>query len=408
MAEYQDREHYIPIRKSDLVELLCRGLAPKDADPFRQLSTLLAATFHFEYHHLLEELKNEYAPFNPDATTKTLRQLSQQERLEQLEHLFNRFVTLMERANFKRLGPQDFQKATKEVTEWGLNMDVDFGIFEKLAGFARGEYTAERSRRLWWKLWKKESIRMAVYQRLVLMVKLKPSKRLPRTVDTKDVFLKIFKDIPRMDAEMLLPGARMRMPNSSRLKLGGSFLGGLALITWKIVTELTAVIAGGIMFFWGPLLAVLGYGYRQYFGYQSTKNAVNLQLTTNLYYQNLDNNSGVLTHLLDEAEEQESREALLGYFYLWRYAGTQGWTASSLDDYVELELEKLANIKVDFEIEDALAKLERLHLVTKHGDRYAAVPIDRALENLDYAWDNYFKYNNEAQERKDQALAQRV
>ena len=47
----------------------------------------------------------------------------------------------------------------------------------------------------------------------------------------------------------------------------------------------------------------------------------------------------------------------------------------------------------------ALAKLERLQLVTRHDDRYAAVPIDKALEVLDYAWDNYFKYNNEAQER---------
>ena len=61
-----------------------------------------------------------------------------------------------------------------------------------------------------------------------------------------------------------------------------------------------------------------------------------------------------------------------------------------LDNYVEMELERLASIKVDFEIDDAMAKLERLNLVTKNGDRYVAVPIETALERLDYAWDNYF------------------
>src|SRR6185295_2115696 len=115
-----------------------------------------------------------------------------------------------------------------------------------------------------------------------------------------------------------------------------------------------------------------------------------LQLTQSLYYQNLGNNQGVLFALLDEAEEQECREALLAYYYLWRHAGPAGWKASDLDDYVEMDLERLADLKVDFEIEDALAKLERLKLVTKIDDRLAAVPIEQALESLDYAWDNYF------------------
>jgi hypothetical protein len=104
----------------------------------------------------------------------------------------------------------------------------------------------------------------------------------------------------------------------------------------------------------------------------------------------------VLFHLLDEAEEQECREALLAYYCLWRYAPPEGWTMSDLDDYVEMDLERLADIKVDFEIDDAMAKLERLQLVVKNGDRYVAVPIEQALERLDYASDNYFKYNKEA------------
>src|SRR6266436_4865879 len=121
-------------------------------------------------------------------------------------------------------------------------------------------------------------------------------------------------------------------------------------------------------------------------------------LTESLYYQNLDNNAGVMTRLLDEAEEQECREAILAYYCLWKFAPPQGWTAEQLDDYVELYLEGAAKLKVDFEIGDALAKLERLKLVQKHGSMYRAVPLDKALAMLDWTWDNYFKYNNPAPE----------
>lgn len=401
MAEYKDREHYIPLRKNDLVELLCqdRGMTAEGASQFRQLCDLLAATFHFEYHKRLEELKDEYSPFDPDSVTRTIKPLSAAERARKLDKLFESFISLMERANFRKLDKKDIEEATKESSDWGLNMEVDFSIFEKLAGFARGDVQNTRYRRRWTNFWRQESVQVPTYQRLVLILKLKPSKRLPAGVDTEDVFLKMFKDIPKMDIEMLLPGARVVMPGSARLKLGGSLLSGLGLIVYNIVKQLLTTVALGVQFFYGPLVAVAGYGYKQYYGYQTTKNACHLQLTQSLYYLNLDNNAGVLTFLLDEAEEQECREAMLAYYYLWRFAGAGGWRDSDLDDYVEMDLERLANLKVDFEIEDALAKLERLNLVTKSGDRYVAVPIDRALENLDNTWDNYFKYNNEAQER---------
>src|SRR5439155_6675346 len=121
----------------------------------------------------------------------------------------------------------------------------------------------------------------------------------------------------------------------------------------------------------GLAMALFGYGYKQYSGYQSTRNIFHLRLTQSLYYQTIGNNLGVLFHLLDEAEEQECREALLAYYYLWRHAGQAGWRAPDLDDYVEMDLERLAKLKVDFEIGDALAKLERLHLVTRNGEAYA-------------------------------------
>ncbi len=140
--------------------------------------------------------------------------------------------------------------------------------------------------------------------------------------------------------------------------------------------------------------ALGGYGYKSYHSYQVKKQDYSLRLTKSLYFKSLDNNTGVLMRLLDEAEEQECRETFLAYFFLWKYAPPEGWRAEQLDDYVELYLEGNANLKVDFEIGDALAKLERLKIVRKVGDAYHAQPLDKTLEMLDWTWDNYFKFNN--------------
>jgi hypothetical protein len=113
-----------------------------------------------------------------------------------------------------------------------------------------------------------------------------------------------------------------------------------------------------------------------------------------LYFLGLDSNAGVLTRLLDEAEEQECRETYLAYYFLWRHAPPQGWTAEQLDDYVELFLEGAVNLKVDFEIGDALDKLERLKLIRKSGVLYTAVPLADALSALDRTWDQAFGDDN--------------
>ncbi len=106
MAEYKDREHYIPLRKSDLVDMLCRDLGTDRgaAQLVRQLGDLISATFHYEYYKLLEELKDEYAPFDPDSVTAPLIPLTPEQKDKKLAILFDRLVLLMERANFKVRG----------------------------------------------------------------------------------------------------------------------------------------------------------------------------------------------------------------------------------------------------------------------------------------------------------------
>jgi uncharacterized protein DUF3754 len=186
-----------------------------------------------------------------------------------------------------------------------------------------------------------------------------------------------------MDLEMLLPGTRIRMRWADRGKLGASFFGSIGYVGWKISEYSLAILQLGFWALYGPVMLVLGYAYKTWTGFATTRQTYMLQLTQSLYYQNLDNNGGVIYRLLDEAEDQESREAMLAYFYLWRYANDRGWTAGELDDFIELDLEKKLNMPVDFEVEDALAKLERLQLLVKDGDRYRVRPFDVAIATLE-------------------------
>ncbi|HMF16122.1 MAG TPA: hypothetical protein VKE98_02895, partial [Gemmataceae bacterium] len=127
MAEFTDREHYIPLRQNDLVELLLRqpGMSDDDRQQFRQFCTLVSATYHFEYYQKLQELKNEYAPFDPDSATASPVPLTAGEKQQKLDGLFQRFGWLMERANFQHLDRQAIIEAMNVVSDWGLNMQVD-------------------------------------------------------------------------------------------------------------------------------------------------------------------------------------------------------------------------------------------------------------------------------------------
>lgn len=413
MAEFTDREHYIPLRKSDLIDLLAHDpkLPIEQRQTFLRFSRQITALYHYEYLQQLEQLKDAYAPFDPDTETLPLKPPSPDQKQKSLAHLFERFTALMQRGNFKQLSWKDVEAAMAGgSTDWGINMDVDPKVFERIELFVRGDNASIRTRRSWRKWWKKEEVKVASYQRLVFIVKLQPHRRLGKNIDTENVYVKVFKDIPKLDMEMLLPGARVQWPTGKRVTFWGLLatnlsyllvsLGpklmvvGLALASgfealqrdfstaWKRLTE-AAVL--------GPVAILGGFSFRQYSAYKTTRQNYALMLAESLYYQNLDNNAGVLTRLLDEAEEQECREVLLGYYCLWKYAPPQGWTSGQLDDYVEMYLEEKANLKVDFEIGDALDKLERLQLVHKSEESYRAVPLDQAVALLDSRWTSLFQ-----------------
>jgi hypothetical protein len=133
----------------------------------------------------------------------------------------------------------------------------------------------------------------------------------------------------------------------------------------KVVQTILAAATLSTLAFLAVIGGSFGYGLRSFHGWLRHKQRYQLHLTRSLYYQNLDNNAGVLCRLLDEAEEQECREALLAWYHLWRRAGPEGWRIERLDAAVEEFLAAHLPFRVDFEISDAVSKLHRLGIVER-------------------------------------------
>ncbi len=213
-----------------------------------------------------------------------------------------------------------------------------------------------------------EEVDVPIYQRLVVLFRVRADKRVDHQTDQRCVYLKLFKNIPKHDLDMLLPGSDFRMTLLDRGKILLPTLSGIVLAGAKIVqgaVMLAFASVHGMLAFLGFVGGTMGYGIKSFLGYVRTKEKYRLTLTRSLYYQNLDNNAGVLFRLIDEAEEQEFREAVLAYAFLRRRAGKEGWTSEHLDTEVEAYLSGLLGFAVDFEVHDALAKLQRLGCIVQ-------------------------------------------
>ena len=123
-------------------------------------------------------------------------------------------------------------------------------------------------------------------------------------------------------------------------------------------------------------------------GYKNTKLVYMQTLSQGLYFKNLANNASVVYQLLRLAEDEEIKEALLAYHFL--YKSKKPISMQELDKQVETWFENKFNRKFDFEVDDGLDKLRKLELVKDNEQKLEAVPLEKAVTLLDDRWDNYF------------------
>ncbi|WP_425615068.1 TMEM143 family protein [Anatilimnocola sp. NA78] len=393
-------EHFIPIRKADLVRLLQNDSALElhEREPFAHFCKLVEATLHHDFHKHLEELKDAYAPFDPDAEPKPREVLTVEQREGLAVRLFDRFDDLLQRANFRRLSADELQYSLQTHNESGVEVLANLEIFERLEIYVRGDVIGKKTIRNWAKFGRWQETEICTYQRLALMFRLKKGAAPNQPLDPSAVVLKLFKNIPKSDIEMLLPGTQVRMSLLDKGKIWLPTLSGVGFTAFKLVQGAAAVAFAslqGTLAFLALLSGVFGYGLRSFYGYLNTRDRYHLNLTRSLYFQNLDSNAGVMHRLLDEAEEQEFREIILAWWLL-RQSGFAAVSSEQLDRSAEAWLHQKLGLHVDFEVSDALGKLQRMGLCREMpGHKYRAVDLESALVTLDRAWDQQFEFNRQ-------------
>jgi hypothetical protein len=107
-------------------------------------------------------------------------------------------------------------------------------------------------------------------------------------------------------------------------------------------------------------------------------------LSDHAHSNKLNTNAGCFDYLIAASEDAEVKETFMAYSLLYLHGKPMEMEA--LDTLVEDWFKARFDRIIDFEIDDAIAKLERLSLVVRDGTTYRAVPLEKAVENCADNW----------------------
>jgi len=387
------REHYIPLKTHELIAHLT-GIDPYDEQRTQALGRLfkqLVALVNQHYESLHEQLVLLYHAFDPDLDI-TPMQLSNPSSINAAQRdilarkLFSEISDSLEYANYRRLKPHEIQLALNVASHWGVRLKIRFSSFRRLEVYGRGDIIAKRWKRNWNHFFRLREVDVPVYQRLVVVFRTKELQNMPELLDPDCVHVRMFKNIPKLDVDMMLPGSQVKMNWMDTGKIGVPTLWGLMMLASKLAKSIWLLaILGAVKFFSSFLfiiaivIASLFYGIKSVFSYTTTKQRYQLSVARNLYYQNLDNNLGALLRLIEEAKQQESCEAILAYYVLSNSKSVH-LAVEQIDEQAELILRSITGIEVDFDVEDALRDLLGFGLVRMTAKGWTAVGIEEATE----------------------------
>ncbi len=402
-------EHFIPISIERLTADLSKSslLTSDDQSLFKQFCARYSSLLHAQSHTQMQRLKLLYQPFNPDKEALIIKK---DKTNEQLSNLKTELYSILDDANYEKISEDDLNKALNKISPYGVKVSVDFSDFSDVALFYRGSAVRTEFHRDWKRLqFKKREIDILIYRRLFVLLQprnrqewinhLASTKKISLKKAKKEVdssmksigvngdgdiiYMKLFKDIPRADLEMLFPNTRIQIRLFDKIKLslmgGGGTVGGVMATITKLsasIDPLSAVLAVG------GLLAVIWRQIAKIFSQRAKYSAI---LTKNLYFYSLDNNIGALTYLANIAEYEECKEAILAYFFL--LTGGKS-TRTELDKCIENYINQQYSIPMDFEIKDGLEKLQKANLLTHSGEKISVLPLNEANAALTQQWNS--------------------
>lgn len=352
-AFHRPDDRFIPVRSFELA-----GALADQADRFgttseviRDIAEWLEEIIDQEVSAFERKLTNLYAAFNPDRDTIPLADVDAARSSEGYRRLSDWLDYLLSKANFKSLSAEEIREAVRIANTFGLKVRLNEDRLEHLSVWVRGLGKQARVQRTWRAPLHGVKREVDIYRRMAVVSRLK---------GTPHVNLKLFKEIPITDIEALLPNASVEMNWLDRVKVVGGGAGVVGTTATKLVKLPLALAYAGQMA-WVILAGSAILAYRAVMGYRNARIHRDSQRTKHLYYQNLDNNAGVVHMLVGMIAQEEVKEALLAYVFCLE-AGHEHRSDGELDRAIEAFLEKSFGVPVDFDVTDAVETLDRLNL----------------------------------------------
>lgn len=414
VAPRQQRERVIPLRKSDIIDgLVAEGRLDKaDQEKFSQLARMLGAILHYEYAAELDRLRETYFYFDPEVDPREFG--SAKDLSEAYRELSDEFVRVLTDANFVEVSHEDITEAFAERARVRVKIKAPIEDYRDVRMFRRGSHMETIEIPAWFGL-RKRPLDVKVYDDVVLMVATKPDdmssdetrKALPsarrggQKVRSGAVLFKYFRHIARADLKALFPNVRVVRSLLDHLMLGvPAILGGVPILI-KLASTLTVLflVAGFYLGLSGTMqdrdmehalaalsgiLALGAFLLRQWGNFHRQSLIHQKQVTDNVYYRNVNNNAGIFTYLIGEAEDQDWKEVLLAYYGLLIEA--EPVTRDVLDARIEELLARMIGVSADFDVDHALSRLRQFDLVIETDGGLTAVPLVDALRRLHREW----------------------
>src|SRR5580704_5286291 len=418
-AAPEPRDRFIPLRKSDLIEgLVGEGrLDQAEQARFRQLARVLGAILHYQYFEELDRLREVYFYFDPEIDPHAGGPTGDHEAAYRA--LTDEFVRVVTEANFIEITHDEITRAFAERARIRVRIKAPVEDFRDVRMFRRGHHSETIEIPVWFGF-RRRPLEVVVCDDVVLMVATRPDGPTPadarravasarrggQKIRGGAVLFKYFRHIARADLKALFPNVRVMMSLSDHLTLGvPAIVGGIPILI-KLASTVTVLflVAGFYLGLTGTigdndaeralaalsgLFALGAFMLRQWGNFHRQSLIHQKQLTDNIYYRNVNNNSGIFNYIIGEAEEQDWKEALLAYYGLLTAAAPL--TREALGARIGELLARVFGVSVDFETDDALARLKRLDLLNETDGCFSVTPLTEALEQLDKEWAAFFK-----------------
>jgi hypothetical protein len=410
------RERFIPVTRFALLDRLTAPSAwpPGQSQDARRFLRYLDHWRRQQYNAELHELEETYEPFSPDSDLLMTRKFTPAERQLMQKRVLNGMTRILEQANYVHIDPSDVELILTRESAYNLDLHVDLDAFEELLLFYRGASTKRDQRRRWHKFYLKEEFEIPIFQRLFVLFKLKPFEirvreimkanklsrkeaeraikrirsRLPPEVQEDNIYMKLFKNIPRSDLEMIFPNTKVRFRLFDKLRLGATAGGGLGIGAFGAAGKI-ALLASNPIAAAGAIFGLGGIAFRQALAFLNQKQRYMVVMAQNLYFHAMADNRGVMLKLAARAAEEDVKEEMLLYSVLAKEPARRQ-DLPEIDVAIEQYLSTSFGVSVDFDIPDALERLIADGIVTERSDGtlYTLQPRDAAL-HIDRKWDAF-------------------